>query len=336
LKILILGGTVFLGRALVDAALARGHQLVLFNRGVSAPDLFPAVEKIHGDRGRDLYLLEQRNWDAVIDTCAYLPRIARLSARSLAERAGVYVFISSLSVYAAAGKEGVDEQGSLAVLSDQTIEEVNGETYGGLKALCERAVADEMSGRALIVRPGLIVGPHDPSDRFTYWPWRIGLGGEVLAPAPPLRSLQFIDVRDLADWIVRGLELGLRGVYNANGPAGMSTMQSLLETCRAESNSSAAITWVGEDFLLREKVGPWMELPLWIPASDPESAGFYSFSSSKAAAAGLTIRSVGDTVRAVLDWLPQRGDKPWRAGLTPEREQALLARFAAEQAEHRA
>jgi 2'-hydroxyisoflavone reductase len=332
LKILILGGTVFLGRALVEAARARGHQLALFNRGVSAPALFPEVEQIHGDRERDLHLLDQRKWDAVIDTCGYIPRTTRLSARSLAEQAGVYVFISSLSVYANAGKEGVDEGGDVAVLRDAGSEEVNGETYGALKALCEQAVEQELSGRALIIRPGLIVGPHDPSDRFTYWPWRMRLGGEVLAPMPQQRALQFIDVRDLAAWIVSGLEQGLRGIYNANGPAGMCTMQSLLETCRDVSNSSAAITWVDEEFLLREKVGPWMELPLWIPENDPEAAGFYTFSSRKAAAAGLSIRAVEDTVRAVLDWLPQRGDKAWRAGLALEREQSLLARFTAREA----
>jgi 2'-hydroxyisoflavone reductase len=289
------------------------------------------VEQIHGDREREIHLLDHGKWDAVIDTCAYIPRIARLSARHLAEKCAAYVFISSLSVYAAAGKTGVDEQGELAVLADEKIEEVNGETYGGLKVLCERAVEDEMPGRTIIVRPGLIVGPHDRSDRFTYWPWRIGLGGEVLAPAPPQRALQFIDVRDLAFWIINGLEQGLRGVYNANGPAGMCTMQGLLEISRFESGSSSAVTWVDEDFLLREKVGPWIELPLWIPETDPESTGFYTFSSQKAVNAGLRIRPVHETVRAVLDWLPQRGEKPWRAGLTPERERELLARFTTDQ-----
>jgi 2'-hydroxyisoflavone reductase len=330
LNILVLGGTIFLGRALVEAARARGHRLTLFNRGKSAPSLYSDVDQVHGDRERDLNLLDRRKWDAVIDTCGYTPRVVRIAARRLAEKVGVYMFISSLSVYADTGKAGIDENGDIARMSDETVEEITGETYGPLKALCEREVTKEMHGQVLVIRPGLIVGPYDPTDRFTYWPWRIAQGGEVLAPARPQRPLQFIDVRDLAAWMVRGLELGLRGTYNACSPTAMCTMRTLLESCRSESNSQAAITWVDEKFLLREKVGPWVELPLWIPESDPESAGFYAFSSRKAFASGLVVRPLNETIRGVLDWLPLRGDKPWRAGFTKERERELLERFAEE------
>lgn len=330
MNILILGGTVFLGRALVEAGRARGHRLTLFNRGRSAPSLYPDVEQVHGDRERDLSLLDRRKWDAVIDTCGYLPRIVRISARRLAEKVGSYVFISTLSVYATNGRSGIDEEGSLVQLENEGVEEITAATYGGLKVLCEREVQCELPAHHLIVRPGLIVGPNDPTDRFTYWPARMTRGGEVLAPGRPLRSLQFIDVRDLAGWIIRGMERGLRGVYNANGPSGMCTMRSLLETCRQEAGGQSEITWVEESFLTGEGVVPWSEIPLWIPESDPEAAGFYSFSSRKAIAEGLVIRPLSETVRSVLDWLPLRPDRPWRAGLSAERERQLLQKYASQ------
>jgi 2'-hydroxyisoflavone reductase len=202
MDLLILGGTGFLGRHLVEAALADGHRITLFNRGLSSPDLFPEVETIEGDREADISALRGRGWDAVIDTCGYVPRIVGASAARLADAADHYTFVSSISVYPDDIEPGADEGAPVEELADPTVEDVDGETYGGLKALCERAAEEEMPGMVLNVRPGLICGPYDPTDRFTYWPRRISAGGEVLAPDRPERRVQFIDVRDLAAWIV--------------------------------------------------------------------------------------------------------------------------------------
>jgi 2'-hydroxyisoflavone reductase len=328
MNILVLGGTVFLGRALVEAGLARGHTLTMFNRGISTPGLFPTVEQIHGDRERDLHLLDGRSWDAVVDTCGYFPRVVQISAQALAGRVGIYCFVSSLSVYAGSRSPGVDEQGELAQLADETVEEITGGTYGGLKVLCEREVQRAFGDRAWLVRPGLIVGQHDRSDRFTYWPWRLAQGGKVLAPGRPEREVQFIDVRNLAEWMLLGLERGLTGIHNANGAPGMCSMGSLLEGCRLICGREAELIWAADEFLLAEKVNPWIEMPLWIPESDPDAAGFFAFSTRKALEDGLVIRPVEESIRAVLDWLPERGERPWRAGMTRERESGLLDKLS--------
>ncbi len=325
MNILILGGTIFLGRALVEAALQNDHQITLFNRGRTNPDLFPEVEKIIGDRGGDLSTLQDHRWDSVIDTCGYIPRLVRRSAEALADRAGHYTFISSLSVYADPSQVGIDESAPVGTLDDPTVEEVTGDTYGPLKALCEQAAESAMPGRVLVSRPGLIVGPYDPTDRFTYWPHRVAQGGEVLAPGRPGRAVQFIDVRDLAEWTVRMLEAGKTGVYNADGPAAPLTMSDLLASCKAESGSDAAFTWVSEAFLLEQQVGMWMEMPLWVPETQPEHAGFFAFDCRKAIAEGLAFRPFAETVRATLDWdASQPPDRVLRAGITREREETLL------------
>ncbi|MBN1146464.1 MAG: SDR family oxidoreductase [Anaerolineales bacterium] len=325
MHILILGGTVFLGRALVEAALASGHEITLFNRGQSNPDLFPQVEKLSGERDGGLEALEGRRWQAVIDTCGYFPRIVRQSAELLAGAVEHYTFISTLSVYASSRQPGIAEDAEVSKLQDESVEELTGETYGPLKALCEQAVEAALPGRALIVRPGLIVGPHDRSDRFTYWPCRVARGGEVLAPGDPQRALQFIDVRDLAEWILRMIAAGRTGIYNADSPLGRLAMGGLLETCQRLSGSDANFTWVSEDFLLEQGVGAWVELPLWIPKSDPDSAGFFAFDVSKALTAGLSYRPLEETVRATLDWEASRPTgHEWRAGLAPSRERELL------------
>ncbi|MEW6402172.1 MAG: NAD-dependent epimerase/dehydratase family protein, partial [Chloroflexota bacterium] len=206
MKILIIGGTRFLGRHLVNSARARGHEVTLFNRGQTNPDLFRRVEKIWGDREKDLDQLKGRNWDAVIDTCGYVPRVVRMSAEALKESVENYVFISSLSIYPDFRKRGLNETDPVAKLQDESVEEVTGETYGPLKALCERVVQDVFGIDSLVIRPGLIVGPHDPTDRFTYWPVRVARGGDVLAPDGPDAFTQFIDARDLADFIVELLQ----------------------------------------------------------------------------------------------------------------------------------
>jgi 2'-hydroxyisoflavone reductase len=325
MKLLILGGTVFLGRHLVEAALARGHAVTLFNRGQHNADLYPEVEKLRGDRDGDLAALHGRAWDAAIDTCGYVPRVVRASAELLADAVSHYTFISSISVYAGFKELGIDESAPVGVLADQAVEEVTGESYGPLKALCEQAAEQAMPGRVLNIRPGLIVGPHDPTDRFTYWPVRVARGGEVLAPGRPERHVQVVDVRDLAEWTVRMVEARQTGVYNATGPEYSLTMGQLLDVCRAVSGSDARFSWVGEDFLAEKEVGPWMEVPLWIPESDPDAAGFSDVDCGKAIAAGLSFRDLAETVRATLAWDATRPrDVERRAGLKAEREAELL------------
>jgi 2'-hydroxyisoflavone reductase len=325
MKLLILGGTVFLGRHIVEYALERGHEVTIFTRGQRNPDLFPEVERLRGDRDGDLGLLEGRRWDAVIDTSGYFPRVVRASAEMLADKAERYVFISTISVFSDYSKVGMAEDGPIGTIADPTVEEVTGETYGPLKALCERAVQEAFPGRALIIRPGLIVGPHDQSDRFTYWPGRVARGGEVLVPRSLDREIQVVDVRDLAGWTVRMAEEGATGVFNATGPDRSLTMRELFDTCRAVAGSEATPVVVAEDFLLERGVGPWMEVPLWMP-DRPEMAGFFAIDCGRAFAAGLTFRPLEETVRDTLAWDRGRpADAPRRAGLAPEREAELLA-----------
>ncbi len=323
MKLLILGGTRFLGRHLVDSALARGHEVMLFNRGKSNPDLFPQVQTIHGDRETDLDQLAGHRWDAVIDTCGYVPRIVRLSADALKASVSQYVFISSISVYADFSRIGIDENDAVGALREET-EEITGESYGPLKALCEQAVQDVFGARALIVRPGLIVGPHDPTDRFTYWPVRIARGGDVLAPDRPELLTQIIDVRDLSDFIIKAIEEKASGVFNTTGPDYPLSFGKLLETCKQVSKSNASFRWASPEFLAQHNVAPWSDLPAWLPEVG-EDAGFAHVNVSKAIAAGLTFRPLTETVRDTLDWAATRPpEHEWRAGLKPEREQELL------------
>jgi 2'-hydroxyisoflavone reductase len=327
MRLLIIGGTRFLGRALVHSAQERGHELTLFNRGKSNPALFPEIEQISGDRMADLDLLRGRQWDAVIDTCGYEPAAIRLSATSLAEAVERYIFISSVSVYADLRQPGVDETASTARLPEGVGEQFNIEYYGALKALCEQAAEKAMPGRALNIRPGLIVGEYDPTDRFTYWPWRAAQGGDILAPGRPEHPIQYIDVRDLADWTVKMIERQETGIYNATGPQPAVTLGNLLETCIRVSRSSARLHWISEAFLLENGVQPWSELPLWIPENDPESAGMEQVNVQKAILAGLTFRTMEDTVQSTLDWANARpADHAWRAGLTREKEAEILAK----------
>jgi 2'-hydroxyisoflavone reductase len=329
MKILILGGTVFLGRHLVDAALARGHEVTLFNRGQHNPELYPDVEKLRGDRDGDLMALEGRRWDAVIDPSGYVPRIVRASAALLAPNVGHYSFISSVSVYGDTRTPGMDESTPVATMEDPTNESVQ-EYYGALKALCEQSVEAAMPGRALSIRAGLIVGPHDPSDRFTYWPRRVAQGGDVLAPGRPERFVQFIDARDLAEWNIRMMESGGTGIYNASGAHDTLTMGELVEACKAVSGGNARFVWMDDAFLTAQEAGVWMELPLWVPESDEEMTGFLRTSSAKAIQDGLTYRPLAETVRDTLAWDRSRpADTEYRAGLKPEREAELLEAWRA-------
>ena len=330
MNLLIIGGTRFLGRALVDEARAAGHTVTLFNRGLSNPDLYPDVEQIHGDRDGGLAALGDRRWDAVIDTCGYMPRIVRAAAGYLAPRVDHYTFISTMSVYADPSQPGTDESSAVGTLADESVEEITGETYGPLKALCEQAATEGMGGRALHVRAGLIVGPYDQSDRFTYWPVHVARGGRVLAPGTPDYGVQFVDVRDLAQWTLQATTRRLTGPYNVAGPRVPLPLGDLLNTCRQVSGSDATFTWVGEDFLVAQQVEPYTEIPLWVPA---EYGGFNAFSIDKTLSAGLAFRPAAETVRDTLAWATSRpADYVWRNGLSAEREQALLEEWDRQQA----
>ncbi len=332
MKLLIIGGTIFLGRHLVEAAHERAHEVTLFNRGLHEPDLFPEVEKLRGDRLHDLSSLHGRHWDAVIDTCGYIPKVVRASAALLADAVEHYTFISSLSVYPDWNVPGTNENSPVKTLADEEVQRAEnikganpvvavnyGEMYGGLKALCEREVENALPGRALVIRPGLIVGPHDYSDRFTYWVHRVAEGGEVLAPGRADRRVQFVDARDLARWNIALIEEHRTGVFNATGPDYALTMQRLLEECKTVSRSDARFTWLSEDFLLAQGAEPWSEVPLWIPEADD------ILRCDKAISAGLTFRPIADTIRDTLDWDATRPrNLERRAGLRPERETQLL------------
>jgi 2'-hydroxyisoflavone reductase len=331
MRLLILGGTLFLGRALAEAALARGHAVTLFNRGRHAAP-FPGIETLIGDRDGRLDALKGRSWDAVLDTSGYVPRLVRASAELLADAVDRYAFISSVSVYADFSRP-TDEGAPLATIADEAVEEVTGATYGALKALCEREAEKALPGRALIVRPGLIVGPHDPTVRFSYWTARVAGGGDVLAPGDSETPVQLIDVRDLAEWTVRLIEAGEVGVLNASGPARRLTMGELLATCRAASGSDARFTWVDEAFLAERGVLSWTNLPLWIPESPQGPKYFHRTDIDRALSAGLTFRPLAETVRDTLAWQRANAGKPLpeKLGvatpdltLGPERERELL------------
>jgi 2'-hydroxyisoflavone reductase len=313
MRILVLGGTQFLGRHVVDAALERDHSVTLFNRGQTRPELFPDVEKLHGDRDGDLSALEGRAFDAVVDTSGYVPRIVQNTIDALGD-VGHYTFVSSVSAYADHA-EPRDEDAPLAQLTEET-EDYRSQAYGPLKALCEDAARAVFGDSASIVRPGLIVGPHDPTGRFTYWPHRVARGGEVLAPAPAKEPAQIIDVRDLGEWIVSVCERRVGGVFNATHP-GVSRGE-LLETCRSVTGVDAEITWVDPDFLVEQGVGQWMELPLWI--HDPDATYFDRVDAGRAIGAGLAFRPLAETVRATLE----DAETTEAAGLKPEREIDLL------------
>lgn len=323
MKLLVLGGTVFLGRHVVNIALERGHDVTLFNRGKSNADLFPNLETLVGDRDGGLKALEGRQWDAVVDPSGYIPRLVADSARLLSDVVEHYAFVSSISVYDEFSKAGLTEDGSVGKLEDTAVEEVSGETYGPLKALCEEAASAAMPGRVLNVRAGLIVGPHDPTDRFTYWPVRVDQGGSILAPPSPDAPVQFIDARDLAAWILDMAERRKGGTYNVTGPAERLTMGEFLNNCIAATNSDALLQWTSGDALARHEVSPWVDLPLWLPE---EMYGMADVSIANALKDGLTFRPSVDTIRDTLAWAKARPDSyEWKAGLRSERESRVLA-----------
>jgi 2'-hydroxyisoflavone reductase len=335
MRVLVLGGTVFVGRHVVEEALRRGHALTLFNRGESGPELYPGVEQLRGERSGDLAALRGRSFDAAIDTSGYFPGDVERSAQLLAPSVGGYVFVSTRSVYADVSVPGRNEDAPLAELPEGApLDELGPGSYGPLKALCEREVERAFGERAAILRPGLIVGPYDPTNRFAYWPRRIAMGGDVLAPAPPEAAVQVIDARDLAAFALDLLEREVGGTYDVVAPAGTLTLGGVLETCRAVSASDARLVWVDAAFLLERGVEPWTELPLWTPG--PEHAGFQRGDVSRALAAGLRVRPLAATAADTLAWETFESERPWapRLGighgpLTAERERDLLAEWAA-------
>jgi 2'-hydroxyisoflavone reductase len=329
MKILIIGGTRFLGRHLVNSARARGHEITLFNRGQTNPDLFRKVEKIRGDRERDLDQLSgaalsvsKGRWEAVIDTCGYVPRVVKMSAEALKEKVERYVYISSTAAYADFGKVGIRESDPVATMEDDTVEEVTQDNYGALKALCEKAAQDVFGINSLIIRPGLVVGPHDPTDRFTYWVRRIARGGDVLAPDRPDAPTQIIDVRDLSDFIITLIEQDVSGVFHVTGET--VSLETVFQTCKMVSGSDARFKWAPLDFLQQHNVSPWSDMPIWLPDSGIY-AGFAYADISKALNAGLKLSSLNETVKDTLAWASELpADYQMKAGLEPEREQALL------------
>lgn len=325
MRLLVLGGTTFLGRHVVESALGSAHEVTLFNRGTTNRELFGEVEKLVGDRNGDLSALEGGRWDAVIDTSGYLPRQVRASAQMLRDSVTNYCFISSISVYAAFSEPLSHEDAPLAVLEDPGSEDIEAD-YGPLKARCEDAVREIFEDAALIVRPGLIVGPHDPTGRFTYWVTRLAEGGEVLAPGAPEAPVQVIDARDLADWMIAELEDELTGTFNATGPEEPLAFDEALAACEAAVGSGAELVWVDEDFLASNDVEPWSDLPLWAP---PEMPGLMTVDISKALAAGLRFRPLEDTARDTHEWARSSAPLPGEAGLDRSREKELIEAWKA-------
>lgn len=347
MRILFLGGTKFLGRHAVDAALARGHAVTVFTRGRAPNHWGEAVTSLAGDRDSlippGLDALRNGTWDAVIDTSGYVPRVVRASAEMLKSRAAQYLFVSSISVYADGGGAGRDESATTATLDDPSTEEVM-KHYGPLKAACEVEVRAAFGNSAIIVRPGLIVGPHDSTDRFGYWVARFRhpelLGDrptQAVVPAPQSAPVQFIDARDLADWMIDLVEAKRGGTYNANSAAGHWRWGSMVDALGAKVGAKVGAgagapqaTWVEESLLLEQKVEPWTGLPLWIPATFVDEAGFMEFDCRKAQAAGLRIRRLADTIDATAAWLAARDNGgAWKAVLTAEAEREILAKAAA-------
>lgn len=316
MQLLVLGGTRFLGRHVVELALERGHDVTLFNRGETHPELFPDAEKLRGDRDGNLDALRSRSFDAVVDTSGYVPRIVRETIEALGE-VGHYTFVSSISVYADCSTPPT-ESSPLRQLAEPT--ENWREAYGELKVLCEETVRSAFPG-AFVPRPGLIAGPWDTTGRFSYWPQRLADGGRVLAPAPPDAPVQVIDARDLAAWIVLAAETALAGTYNAVDRP--SPLEEFLSTCGEAVDGHGALVWVDPQFLADEGVGEWLELPLWL--HDPAYAGMLGVDPAPAFAAGLRTRPLGETARDTLAWLETgRGPADVEAGLARDKEQRVL------------
>jgi nucleoside-diphosphate-sugar epimerase len=324
MRLLLLGGTKFFGRSIASDAIVRGHEVTLFTRGMTNPGLFGSAENVHGDRNMNLDLLKGRTFDVVIDTSGYHPRPVADAARSI--DAALYCFISTISAYKDASEPGLREDSPLAELDGPLPDEFVPEQYGPLKVLCEQAVT-ENAAATLIVRPGLIVGPHDHTDRFTYWPVRAARGGKILVPGRPERAVQIIDVRDLAAWTLDATERGLKGTFNATGPNTELSMDEMVRACLQAAGTPSTLEWVDEAFLLEHKVEPWSDLPVWLP-DEGDAAGLMRADCSAAIEEELTCRPVVETARDTLAWYRTERNDALTAGISAEREAELLTAWA--------
>jgi len=327
LRFLVLGGTGFIGPHMVREALRRGHTVELFNRGRTNDDIFPDLVTYIGDRDGKLDALEGGRWDVVIDNSGYVPRHVADSARLLGPLADHYIFISSISAYADFGKP-LDEDAPLGELEDENIEEVTNETYGPLKALCEKRAAEEFGAdRLAVLRPTYICGPGDRTDRYTYWPIRTARGGEMLWPGTPDDVIQIIDVRDLANFVVDAGEKRITGAYNTVIPPGSFTMGELLEDSLAVTAADTTPVWVDYKFLEAEGATEGGQLPIWVPPT-PDLAWVARASGERAFAAGLKVRPTRETARDTLRWwrtLPDERRADLRAGLEAAEEARIIA-----------
>ncbi|NVK22805.1 MAG: NAD-dependent epimerase/dehydratase family protein [Kangiellaceae bacterium] len=332
LNILFMGGTGFLGPHTVKAAIDAGHKVTLFNRGKTKPTLYPellgSLPLIKGDRKTDdIKQLKDSKWDLVIDTSSYYPRVVDMLLDQVADNIGQYILISTISVYADWSQKNMDESAAVGTLDDPTTEQVTGETYGPLKALCEQAAQKRLGERATIIRPGLIVGPGDKTDRFTYWPVRIAKGGDVLCPSEGKDFIQIIDVRDLAEWTIHCANKKISGVFNAQTNANDITIGELLTNCKMTLNPKANLVWVPTEFLESQSVAPWGEMPTWFPPKG-DFAGAGTMSSKKAYANGLQQRPLKTIIKDTFDWfssLPEERKGQLRAGIAAEKEAKVLA-----------
>lgn len=341
LRILMLGGTGFTGPFQVSYALSRGHKVTVFNRGKTHPGELPKeAEQLIGDRNGQLDALKGRQWDVVVDIPTTLPVWVRDAAQILKGNVDRYVFISTISVYSDNSKPGMEESGPLARYEGADAMKETQATllasryglYGPLKVLSEQEAEKWFPGKALIIRPGLIVGPGDETDRFTYWPVRLDRGGEVLTPGAPTDPVQFIDARDLAGWTIRMVEQGATGTFNATGPKTKLGIGEMLDGIKKATTSESRFTWVDADFLAAQKVRAWSDMPVWVPPRGG-SAGFADISIKKALGRGLTFRPIPDTAKATLEWFrkqPADRQAKLKSGLTPERETEVLAAWRAQ------
>ncbi|OLS26072.1 MAG: hypothetical protein HeimC2_16940 [Candidatus Heimdallarchaeota archaeon LC_2] len=325
MDILIIGGTKFLGRALVDAILNKGHNLTLFNRGHTSPEIYQNIEQIHGDRDGEISALGSKKWDVVIDTCGYVPRVVKQSVDFLKDKVKTYVFISTISVYTENEEVNKDENAEIIELEDKNTEDImaSAENYGGLKFLCEEEVINGFDN-SIIIRPGLIVGPYDPTNRFTYWPVRIRKGGKILVNNDETYPIQIIDVRDLANFTLHLIENQNSGIYNATGLDYQLTISKLFAVCKLFTGTDLEFVKVNDQWLIDNEVQPWMELPLWIPSESGKA--LMQVNIEKGIKNGLTFRSLKETVRDTLDWYDviNGDDLDWPAGLKSEREEELI------------
>ena len=340
MKILIIGGTKFLGRHLIDAALENKHEVTLFNRGKKySEEEIADVEQIHGDRNSDLEKLSDRIWDACIDTCGYLPQTVKASAEFLANQVNQYVFISSASVYPETREPNFDETTRTATLNEEQQKQVEkidphgeltgatlGENYGALKFLCEKAAETAMPNRVLIVRAGMIVGAFDPTDRFTYWVMRVARGGEILAPGMPENFVQLIDARDLSAWIIKMVEENVTGIFNLTGKPFELNFAKMLAAIKSATGSDAEFVWADEKFLTENNVAPWTQMPFYLPESFEEARGFLAMNVDKALSKNLRFRPLRDTISDVLNWRRTQNFE-MRAGIGEERERELLEKL---------